>query len=154
MQSAYQITWMLLILFGAPAMFDRYNIRSTCEAFNAGRWFDAGEPPFCEHGDVTVLPSASGVAIPEICRAMFPLGVDNCPDLRDPGLEDAQAWVLPGGGTCASSADVDCELLLKDADAVRARASAPPPLAPLPGCPDTCRAGESRHVCRRIPAPC
>lgn len=124
-QSAYQITWMLLILFGAPEVLDRYNIRSTCEAFNAGRWFDSGEPPFCDHKDVTALPSASQVPISDICRAMFPLGDDNCPDLRGPGLEDAQAWVLPSGVTCTESADVNCELLLKDAGSVRAQVGAP-----------------------------
>lgn len=119
LQSAYQVTWMLLILFGAPEVFDRYKIRNKCEAFNAGRAFESGEAPFCEHKDVTSLTSNSGVSITAICQAMFPLGVDGCPDLREPNLEAATTWLLPAGGTCETSAATSCEELLKDGESVR-----------------------------------
>lgn len=135
---------MLVILFGAPAVFDRYNIRTECEAFNAGRAYDAGETPFCEHGDVTDLAAgfATSLTPAAVCRAAFPIGADGCPDLRAPTLEAVQAWALPAGGTCLDRADVDCEQLLGDADAVRALCCvAEAQHAVLAGC------GERVNVC-------
>lgn len=114
MQSAYQITWMLLILFAVPEVFDRYKIRTKCEAFNHNGLLEPDHDAFCDHKDVTSLQatgaSLDGISISDICRAMFPVGADNCPDLKGPSLESAETWVLPGNRTCQNG--ISCEELL------------------------------------------
>lgn len=114
MQSVYQIFWMLLILFGAPAVFDRYSIRSECEAFTEGHSDNSGS--FCSHKDVTKLSMATGFDNTEVCEtAVFPIAAGStCPSFEDPTAESVSAAVI-GGSTCSGEI---CDQLLQDAQAV------------------------------------
>ena len=105
---------MLLILFGAPAVFDRYRIRNQCEAFTEGHKNDSNS--FCSHSDVTELAMASGYENTLVCESVvFPLADGStCPAFDEPSDESVRAAVLQGA-TCVGEA---CNTLLKDAQAV------------------------------------
>lgn len=104
MQALYQIFWMLLILFAAPKVFDRYNIRDKCEVFA-----DEQEP-FCTSPDLNDL----GLADPQAaCALTFPVGPDGCPEFKEPTLESITAAT-----SCVGDA---CQPLLDNANKVRTR---------------------------------
>jgi hypothetical protein len=111
MQSAYQVTWMLLILFLAPAVFDRYHIRDHCEAFNFQQRLHVNHPYFCDHKDVVSLSLSSQLSPSEVCsKVAFPVTEGNCPTLPKATLERVTATNLCSGE--------DCKLLLNDAHKV------------------------------------
>lgn len=100
LQSLYQITWMLLILFAAPTAFDRYKIRSKCEAFNVAQIAHPDEDYFCTSSDVATR--ANGLAI---CERLFTLapqeaGVDYaCPvEFEEP--KTVGVWCAEGETAC------------------------------------------------------
>lgn len=114
-QAAYQIFWMLLILFGAPVVFDRYEIRGKCAAFREGHSDDTQS--FCSHSDVTELDLQSQFSPTEICNTVtFPLGDDGCPaSFKEPTEEFVNSVVI-GGAQCVGDA---CTQLLEDSRKVR-----------------------------------
>jgi hypothetical protein len=109
---------MLLILFAAPNVFERYKIRNKCEAFHQGHHDD--KKPFCTHSDVTDLVMTSNYENTEICSqvAFAPDPEDvslpvkfRCPTFDEPTQESVNNAVIQGS-RCVGDA---CAKLLADA---------------------------------------
>lgn len=118
----YQVFWMLLILFAAPEVFDRYRIRNECEVFNHEHLLFPENEAFCSSGAVTGRMPASGVDPTVICETLsFPVADgETCPDFGDgPTLDRVMASGLCGAGC-------DAQTLLDDADSVRCPSACAP----------------------------
>jgi hypothetical protein len=85
LQALYQITWMLIILFAAPKVIDRYHIRDKCELFRGGDDMQ----PFCKSKDVADLTEVKDIE--KGCRAAFPIPAgSNCPIFEKPTLQSVR----------------------------------------------------------------
>jgi hypothetical protein len=115
MQALYQVFWMLLILFAAPVVFNRYYVRNKCEIYR--------QEGFCSSSDVRDLALLKGAAPTDFCKQyVFPpeKGPSSCPAFKEPSLETLNA-TAPLAGTCIDppNGDNPCQGSLDDAEKVR-----------------------------------
>jgi hypothetical protein len=105
LQAAYQVIWMLLILFAAPKLLDRYHIRSPCEIFKGG-----DEVSFCNSKDLHDLKNVGDAA--RACNAAFPLKEGStCPIFKAPTTKSV-ALVCQNDVACFKEAQEVCSIWL------------------------------------------
>jgi hypothetical protein len=98
LQAAYQVLWMLLILFAAPKLLDRYHIRNSCEIFKGGH----DEVSFCDSKDLHDLKNVGDA--PRACNAAFPFKAGStCPIFKAP-TESSVAPVCQNDVACFKEA--------------------------------------------------
>lgn len=106
-QSGYQITWMLLILFAAPEIFDRYRIRSKCEDLNYNLTVDRTEPYFCTTAPVLdMVRKQDDFNGREVCELVFQVDPSanvagqSCPGVFDEPNDRKAAFCGDGVDSC------------------------------------------------------